>query len=179
MPYPHRYKQKITRLMTYAEFRKGLARCRTLDEQAFLSVLFFYGCRISEALALTPLDIAKEGETLYIAFKRLKGSHQTDPVERPATAELDGIFSTRGYSTDHGRLFPFSRMTGYRIVKRAFPKYYPHFFRMNSISTTLEMGGSILDIKSDYGLSLGAIDHYIGQGSQRKVGQLWKSMTVS
>lgn len=36
------------------------------------------------------------------------------------------------------KLFSFSRMTAYRIVKKAFPDLYPHYFRMNRI---LKSGG--------------------------------------
>lgn len=36
------------------------------------------------------------------------------------------------------RLFPFSRRTAWRIVKKAFPDLYPNYFRMNRI---LRMGG--------------------------------------
>ena len=82
-----RYNKKITRLMDYDEFKEAIQDL-SIDRQAFLSILFFAGCRVSEALALTPDDITCKGDTIYIQFHRLKGSKQTDPTELPRADAL-------------------------------------------------------------------------------------------
>lgn len=82
-----KYTKKITRLMEYDEFKttiEGLPIAR----RAFLSILFFTGCRVSEALALEPKDISCTEDTIFIQFYRLKGSKQTDPQEVPKADAL-------------------------------------------------------------------------------------------
>ena len=79
-----KYKKKITRLMDYDEFKTAIEDL-PIERQAFLSILFFAGCRVSEALALTPNDISCTKDTIYIQFFRLKGSKQTDPTPIPKT----------------------------------------------------------------------------------------------
>lgn len=73
--------------MDYDEFKDAIQELPE-DRQAFLSILFFTGCRVSEALALTPDDISCKGDTIYIQFFRLKGSKQTDPQEIPRADAL-------------------------------------------------------------------------------------------
>jgi len=82
-----KYKKKITRLMDYGEFKAAIIDL-PIARQAFLSILFFAGCRVSEALALTPDDITCKGDMIYIQFHRLKGSKQTDPTEVPRADAL-------------------------------------------------------------------------------------------
>lgn len=81
------YTKKITRLMDYDEFKAAIIDL-PIDRQAFLSILFFTGCRVSEALALTSNDISCTSDTIFIQFFRLKGSKQTDPQEVPRADAL-------------------------------------------------------------------------------------------
>ena len=118
------YNKKITRQMNYEEFERGLYDLPQ-DKQAFLSILFFAGVRVSEALALTSNDISCTSDTIYIQFFRLKGSKQTDPTPIPRTPYTSWLCS------QEGKLFPWCRKTGYNIVHRAYPGFYPHFFRQN------------------------------------------------
>ena len=63
------YIKKITRTMKYQELKNGIDDLPE-DKQALLTVLFFAGCRVSEALALTSIDISCTGETIFIQFLR-------------------------------------------------------------------------------------------------------------
>jgi len=150
-----KYNKKITRLMEYEEFKEGLDDLPP-DRQAFLSILFFSGVRVSEALALTSDDITCTSDTVYIQFFRLKGSKQTDPTPIPKTKELSWLCE------QHGRLFPFCRKTGYNIVNRAFPSMYPHYFRMNRITNISEKHGDSY-VYSYVGICAQSIDHYRGK----------------
>ena len=70
-----RYKKKITRLMEYKEFSKAIydeEHNLPLMKQAFLSVLFFAGCRVSEALALSANDINCTEDIIFVQFFHLK-----------------------------------------------------------------------------------------------------------
>ena len=157
------YNKKITRQMEYKEFKEGLDDLPQ-DRQAFLSILFFAGVRVSEALALTTDDISCTDDIIYIQFFRLKGSKQTDPTPIPKTPVLGWLCE------QEGRLFTFCRRTGYNIVNRAFPSMYPHFFRMNRITKISELHGDAF-VYSYVGICAQSIDHYRGKVDIKKVGK--------
>ena len=158
-----KYKKKITRLMDYDEFKTakdGLPIAR----QAFLSILFFAGCRVSEALALESNDISCTGDTIFIQFFRLKGSSQTDPQEVPRADALLWLCE------QEGKLFSFSRSTAYRTVKKIFPDLYPHYFRMNRITKTDILFGDAT-VYHVFGITASSIDHYRGKVDIKRVGK--------
>ena len=159
---PH-YTKKITDLMDYPKFREAISDLPDM-KQAFLSVLFFAGCRVSEALALTSGDVHCTKYTVFVQFYRLKGSKQTDPQELPRADALDWICGREG------RLFPFGRMTAYRLVRKVFPQLYPHYFRMNRITKTdIQFGDAV--VYHVFGISASSIDHYRGKVDVKQVGK--------
>ena len=155
--------------MDYQEFTHLIEEAPRKD-QMFLSILYLSGCRVSEALALTYKDLNIYEDMLYIQFKRLKGSKQNSPQQIPL------IYLLRDILTLSGVLFPFSRTTAYRIVKRYFPELYPHYFRMNFIMQTgIALGG--LAAKRTVSITWGAMEHYEGDFDLKKVGELWQHKT--
>jgi len=158
-----KYKKKITRLMDYDEFKEAIQDL-PLMKRSFLSLLFFAGCRISEAIALTSDDINCTEDTIYIQFFRLKGSKQTDPQQLPRADALKWLCG------QEGRLFPFTRNYGFRLVKNVFPKLYPHYFRMNRVTKTL-IGFGVVAVQNIFGLSLSSIEFYIGKIDIKNVGK--------
>jgi integrase len=158
-----RYKKKITSQMEYEEFKEKI-HSLPIARQAFLSVLFFAGCRVSEALALTPDNINCTQDTIYIQFFRLKGSKQTDPIPLP---RLDILNYLCGLVDDP---FPWHRSTAYRIVKRVFPALYPHYFRQNRITKISEKHGDSY-VYSFVGITASSIDHYRGKVDIKQVGK--------
>lgn len=172
-----KYKKKITNLMDYADFSRRVENVRIISrgkeqpllefQKAFLTVLFFSGCRISEALALTGADIHCTQDAIFVQFFRLKGSKQTDPTELP---RADALLWLCG---QEGRLFPFCRMTGYRLVKKVFPILYPHYFRMNRITKTSDKFGDTT-VYRVFGICAQSIDHYRGKVDIKRVGQALK-----
>jgi integrase len=161
-----RYRQKITNLLDYAAFKEAISEMNQRN-QAFLSVLFFAGCRVSEALALMERDIHCTKDTIFVQFYRLKGSKQTDPQELPRADALHWLCG------QEGRLFPFSRTTAYRLVKRVFPALYPHYFRMNRITKTDILFGDAT-VYHVFGISASSIDHYRGKVDVKRVGAALK-----
>ena len=149
--------------MSYEDFREAIIELPT-REQALLSVLFFAGCRVSEALALTSDNITCVRDTIYIQFFRLKGSKQTDPIPLPRADALEWLCG------QEGELFPFSRYTAYRVVKRAFPSLYPHYFRMNRIVRISDQFGDAT-VYSYVGICAQSIDHYRGKVDIKRVGK--------
>ena len=158
-----RYNKKITRPMEYKEFSKAISDLPE-DRQALLSILFFAGCRISEALALTSNDINCTGDTVFIQFFRLKGSKQTDPQELPNADALSWICE------QEGKLFAFTRMTAYRTIKKVFADLYPHYFRMNRITRTIKKYDAAT-VCNVFGMNLNSINHYIGKVDIKRVGK--------
>ena len=117
---------------------------------------------MSEALALTRDNISCTTNVIYVDFHRLKGSKQTDPIGLPNAGPLTWICN------QYGKLFPFSRRTGHRIVKRVFSELYPHYFRANRITDVLENDG-IPAVKSTFGVSLNAVEFYVQKVDIRRV----------
>jgi len=152
--------------MDYKEFKRAIAELPTM-QQAFLTILFFTGCRVSEALALDSSAIGCKSETIFIQFFRLKGSKQTDPQEIPNDSNDDVL---AWICKQEGRLFPFTRYGGYRIVKKAFPDLYPHYFRMNRITKTDILFGDAT-VYHVFGISANSIDHYRGKVDIKRVGK--------
>lgn len=157
------YKKKITRLMDYEEFKEKIDEL-PIARQAFLSILFFAGCRVSEALALTSMDISCTSDTIFIQFFRLKGSKQTDPQEVPRADALLWLCD------QEGELFDFCRMTAWRIVKKVFSDLYPHYFRMNRFTKAIERFGPAT-VCNVYGVNLNSINHYIAKIDIKHVGK--------
>ena len=155
--------------MDYDEFKNAIDEL-PIARQAFLSILFFAGCRISEALALSSNDISCTSETVFIQFFRLKGSKQTDPQEIPRTSVIGAFLCD---PSKEGKLFNFSRITAYRTVKKVFPDLYPHYFRMNRITKTDILFGDAT-VYHVFGITASSIDHYRGKVDIKRVGKALK-----
>lgn len=165
-----KYKKKITSPMEYSEFKEGI-RDLPIMKQAFLTILFFAGVRVSEALALNSKDIRCVQDFVYIDFFRLKGSKQTDPIPLPKIDALSWLCS------QEGKLFPFCRMTAFRLVKSVFPDLYPHYFRANRFTKISEEHGDAY-VYSFTGICANSIDHYRQKVDIKKVGlSLFKEIT--
>ncbi len=163
-----KYKKKITRLMDYDEFKTAIDSL-PIARQAFLTLLFFAGCRVSEALALTSDDIHRGHDIIYVQFFRLKGSKQTDPTELPRVGvrAFEWLCDQKDPKV---KLFPMSRNTAYRLVKKVFPNLYPHYFRMNRITKTADMFGDST-VYHLFGITASSIDHYRGKVDIKRVGK--------
>lgn len=151
--------------MSYKEFERAVSLA-DLDERktALLHVLFFSGCRVSEALALNSNDINCTSEFIYVNFFRLKGSKQTDPIPLPKHDALEYLCKTEG------KLFSLHRTTAYRLVRSIFPELYPHYFRMNRIVPISDKFGDAT-VYSFVGICAQSIDHYRGKVDIGKVGK--------
>ena len=158
-----RYNKKITRQMDYDEFKEAIQALEP-DRKAFLSVLFFAGVRVSEALAITSNDITCTPDYIYVNFHRLKGSKQTDPTPLPNQDALTWLCA------QEGKIFSWHRSTGYRIVTRIFEGFYPHFFRQNRI-TKISEEFSDAHVYSFVGICAQSIDHYRAKVDIKKVGK--------
>ena len=127
------------------EVRRLLAAAERGDSvtNLFCQVLYYAGCRLSEALELTPrrLDV----ETCCIIFRTLKRRKLTFrhvPVPKPL---LTALLAHADGRDPHALLFPWCRQTGWRRIKalmdaaaisgpQATPKGLRHQFGCRGVS---------------------------------------------
>ncbi len=122
--------------------------------RTFCLALHYTGCRISEALALTPRLIDFSGKALVFKTlkKRDKIIYRAVPIPEEALGTLDmvhGLTEALSSKTDtvlNKPLWPWSRMTGFRYVKAVMdeagisdgphkcPKGLRHGFGVHAIS---------------------------------------------
>lgn len=141
----------------------------------FCGVLYWGGCRISEALALT--DNAFDLDGCVVAFETLKrrrrGVIRQVPLPAELMRQLDLAFGLRARQRDSSlvreRLWPWSRTTAWRHVKRlmaaaavskpaAMPKGLRHAFGVSAFQNSVPphlvqrwLGHASLDTTTIYG----------------------------
>jgi integrase/recombinase XerD len=111
--------------LNVAERQRFAAAVETLspEPRAFCLLLMWSGCRISEALAVTPLAIDREGGTVaFITLKRRKISVVRQvPIPKGLIEELTKVFKLQEREQDaylRGvRLWRWSRSSAWRWVK--------------------------------------------------------------
>ena len=106
--------------LTGSERRRFRAHAETLPprERTFCMMLYFTGARISEALELSPerIDAAVGVIVLRSLKRRQKRLFRAIPLPRDYLQELKRAAQA---TPQPARLWPFSRKTGYRIVRNA------------------------------------------------------------
>lgn len=135
-----------------------------------IAALHYSAVRISEALKTKRKQFKLTPNILYYDVgERLKHSHKTPPLPLPVSAPYVGaiIDSYRGLDPED-LVWPYCRKTGYNIVNRVFE--YPHYHRLSRITWFFLKGFSIAEVKSWTGLSLKALDYYIGIVNIAKMG---------
>jgi integrase len=93
------------------------------DTRTLCMTLAYAGCRLSEALALTAdrVDLAAGTLVFESLKKRKRGIYRAVPVPPPQLDALDLVHGIREHQARRGkgrgdRLWPWSRMTGWRAV---------------------------------------------------------------
>lgn len=173
-PYPHRYKIKYTNPLTNEEFKEGMKHGHFVSSpkhQGLVVFLHYSAARISEALAMKREQFRLTPNKLYCDIGlRLKGSVKVPALSIP----LDTLFSE--YLVDSvmptrmgDRVWPYCRKTGYNIVHRVF--HYPHYHRLSRITAFFQQGFTISQVRSYTGLTLAALEYYVGLVSIEKMGE--------
>jgi integrase len=111
--------------LNVGERKRFAAAARTLppEPRTFCLLLMWSGCRISEALAVTPLAIDREGGTVaFMTLKRRKTSVVRQvPIPAALIDELTMVFHLQGREQDPHlrgmRLWRWSRTSAWRWVK--------------------------------------------------------------
>ena len=171
------YKEKLTNPLSKDEFVKGMKEgyfVKSPEHEALITFLHYSALRISEALKIRRRQFRIVGDTLFVDVgKRLKHSKQTAPLEIPLEAPyVTGIVETLKDRQPKEQVWPYCRKTGYNIVKRVFA--YPHYHRLSRITQFFLDGHTIAEVKSWTGLTLKALDYYVGLVSIHKMGKSLK-----
>src|SRR3954452_6395541 len=138
--------------VTEDERRAFMAAAKAPREvRTFCGVLHATGCRISEALALTPQQVDLSGRVIMFESlkKRKRGVYRAVPVPPELLDTLDlvhGLREAQRRGQTKALLWPWSRMTGFRRVQEviaaagiqagphAYPKGLRHGFSVQAIS---------------------------------------------
>jgi len=153
-----------------ADLEKKLLNCRLpLRQKAYIVLLYWLGCRRKEPMAILKEDVEEKEGSLFISihfrkddqgnripFSRGKRGQAGGPSELPLKLFGVDLIKDVWQKTRKGKLlFPFSDVTGYRAVKKLWPKKTPHWLRYNRVTKLRKMLGretTIDGIKSFTGI---------------------------
>ena len=142
--------------MTKGEFKQQRHR-------SFPVLLYYTAIRRAEALRCTPEQFTVlKRKVVFEVGKRLKHGITTPPLTIPRDAPFVDELVQAIRDTHKGtRIWPYCAKTAYNIVDRAFG-FYPHFFRLSRITNFFLEGWTIAQVHSWTGLTLKALDFYLG-----------------
>ena len=160
----YRIDGKIEVALTGAEFADGMEYGHFVEDQhrGYCVLLYYTAIRRGEGLKAVKeqFHIGKSAIMFDVAG-RFKHSKQTPslklPLDAPHMLELKKCIEE---TADGKRVFPYCGKTGYNIVRRAFK--YPHLFRLSRITKFFTEGYTIAQLRSWTGLSLAALEYYVG-----------------
>ena len=97
-----------------ARFHKALSKADQ-PTRVFCQLIAQTGCRISEALATTPLNLDKDAKrVIFRTLKRRKTAYRAVPVPDALMRDLNALTAHLG---DDDRLWPWARQTGWRKIR--------------------------------------------------------------
>ena len=140
--------------------------------RGFVALLYYTAVRKSEALRTRKEQITISGDLLYYSVgKRLKHGIETSPLPIPFDAPyVDEIIYCWEKAESGQRIWPFSKRTAYNTVTRIMPAY-PHYFRLSRITNFFLEGWTIAQVRSWTGLTLKALEFYVGLVDIQKMGE--------
>lgn len=126
------------------------ARKLPLDVRSFCLTIAYTGCRISEALALTAANIDFEAQALIVKCLKKRGKTVYRGIPLPAVLLEMLRCLVRQIDDPERRLWPWSRMTGYRRIRdvmdsagivgeHATPKGLRHGFAVQAIQANVPL----------------------------------------
>lgn len=165
---------KITEPLTDEVFKKGIENgiFKKPLHKGYIVLLYYSAVRTSEARRSLREDFQIVNSTIiYSVGKRLKHGIETPPLRIPRIAPYVNLLEEAITHTKPGReVFGFSRKTGYNIARRA-GFHYNHFFRLSRITNFFLDGWTLAQVHSWTGLTLKALDFYIGLVDIQKMGE--------
>lgn len=157
------------------DFKKGMDTGYFIHSRhKGLVALFYYSAvRCTEGLRATRDQFTLNREKRVIIWnvgQRLKHGKTTPPLVIPVDAPYAKYIWLSIERTQAGqRVWPYCRRTAYNIVHRCFK--YPHFFRLSRITNFFLEGWTIAQVKNWTGLTLAALEFYVGQTDIQRMGE--------
>jgi hypothetical protein len=195
MPWYRKYGKILTPL-TDDDFQKGMEHGQFIkEEHRAYPVLLYYSCvRKTEGLRATTENFNITSNSLIFdvgprlkklrhkqkgikltedqyteLLKKRKAQLSTPPLPLPIDAPYMDYLVEAIEDTEKGKaVFDYSPKTAYNIVARAFK--YPHLFRLSRITNFFLEGWTVPQVRSWTGLSLAALNYYIGIVDIQKMG---------
>ena len=165
---------------------------KPITHRGFLATLWYVGCRVSELTGI-PERVTVKGKVLpafpaptidsflwrefdVLAYiPACKGGVERPPFKLSLNLPfIEYIRDTWKIAKKRKTVvFPFTRQTGWNIVKRVLPEHYCHFFRLNRCVNHLnDPTNPLNDIRVWFGWnSLDTVNSYLGH-SQRELSKL-------
>ena len=200
---------KQERPITFREFQEHMKKAQlSQEEEAYLWLLYYTGCRKSEGFERVATDIQITEQYFIIDFhQRKKNGATVDPLEIPrswpgiellvkiterAAAQRPFTKQVFFYEAKKRRsriqrahwLFPNIQSTkAWELIKQVLgPEFYPHFLRLNRLT---EIGSdpeaSLIRLKSFSGIkSVSSLEHYLGVSKAEQKGALsWMQKQIN
>jgi integrase len=173
MPW-YRKQGKIQTAITDQEFFSGMQQGELFKKpkhRGYVALLYYTAVRKTEGLRAKKEQFQlAQNVIIFSVGKRLKHGIDTPPLHIPLEAPFASEIWKAVEDTEDGkRVWPYSAMTGYNIVSRVFK--YPHLFRLSRITNFFAEGWTIAQVHSWTGLTLKALDFYIGIVDVQKMGE--------
>jgi integrase len=152
-------------LMQTGDFKKP-------DHKGYATGLYYTAVRREELRRATKqqFQITKT-DVVFSVQKRLKHGIETPPLKIPKEAAfMDTVIGIIVKTNANERVFPYSKKTCYNIMQRA-GFHYPHFCRLSRITNFFLEGWTIPQVHSWTGLSLRALNFYLGLVDIDKMGR--------
>jgi len=176
MPHYRKY-GKIVTPITEEQFKEGIETGLFVKRKhkGFCVLLYYSAVRKMEALRVLREQFSLNPDRIMFEVgERLKKQRSWFKKTPPLTLPLEAPFMEElKYAIEHTktgkRVFPYCAKTGYNIVARVFP--YPHLFRLSRITQFFLDNWSIAQVRAWSGLSLSALEHYIGLVDTIRMGE--------
>jgi len=153
-------------LVTYSEedFVKAMEEghfCKP-EHKGFIALLHYTGVRKGEALRAVKEQFSLQSDFLvFDVKKRFKHGKVTPPLKiRKDLPYVMDIWKAVEKAKPNETVFSFTSRTAYNIIDRVLK--YPHYERLNRITTFFKEKRSIVEVQNWTGLSLQALDYYLG-----------------
>ena len=148
--------EEFVTLMRTGEFKKP-------QHKGYATGLYYTAVRkeelrraMKEQFQITNTDL------IFSVQKRLKHGIETPPLKIPKEAAfIDTLIDAVEKTKPNERVFDYSQKTCYNIMQRA-GFHYPHFCRLSRITNFFLEGWTIAQVHSWTGLSLRALNFYLG-----------------
>lgn len=171
MPW-YRKHGKIQTPLSDEGFAEGMKNGRFINRKhrGFVALLYYSAIRKTEALRARreQFQLLRD-QIIFDVKKRLKHGIETPPLNIPLSAPYAKEIWRAVETTEKGeRVWPYCEKTGYNIVDRVFK--YPHYFRLSRITNFFLEGWTIAQVRSWTGLTLKALEAYVGLVDVIKMG---------